>query len=94
MADQCITFNLQPMEFYKNYMADAVVRVDGLKRFIKTLDYKNGQEEFENLNPKSKIAFGGEGFGGFYILEPITKEDYETFNLSWTFGDNGEKKPL
>ena len=84
MADQCITFNLQPMEFYKNYMADAVVRVDGSKRFIKTLDYKNGQEEFENLN----------SFGVFYILEPITKEDYETFNLSWTFGDNGEKKPL
>lgn len=83
------------MEYYKNYMADAVVRVDDDgKRFVKWIDYMRGREEFQVNNPESKTAFGGEGYGVFYILEPISKEDYDTFGRTWTFGYYGEKTPL
>ena len=81
------------MEYYKNYMADAVVRVDDDgKRFFKRDDCY--WKEFPCNNPESKTAFGGEGYGVFYILEPITKEDYDTFGRTWTFGYYGEKTPL
>lgn len=85
------------MEYYKNYMADAVVRVDDDgKRFVKRIDYRGGREEFEaSENPETNtMAYGGEGYGVFYILEPITKEDYDTFGRTWTFGDYGVKEPL
>ena len=85
------------MEYYKNYMADAVVRVDNDgKRFVKWLDYMGGREEYENsTNPETNTtAYGGEGYGVFYMLEPITKEDYDTFGITWTFGHYGVKEPL
>lgn len=80
------------MKYYQNYMADAVVRVDDDgNRFVKRDDHL---EEFQNNNPESKTAFGGEGYGVFYILESITKEDYDSFGITWTFGDYGVKEPL
>lgn len=85
------------MEYYKNYMADAVVRVDDDgKRYVKWLDYRGGREEYESsANPDINTrAYGGEGYGVFYILEPISKEDYDTFGWTWTFGYSGEKISL
>ncbi len=71
------------MEYYKNYMADAVVRVDGDRRYFKRA---GDAQEYEASNPDCKTTFGGEGYGVFYDLEPITKEMYDSFGVSWTFG--------
>ncbi len=77
------------MQYFKNFMADVVVRVDGEKRYIKSIfDHK----EVEDSNPDSNASFGGEGYGVFYVLEPITKEQYDTFGEKWTFGISGEIK--
>ncbi len=82
------------MQYYKNFMADAVVRVDGDTRFVKVRPPYN---EIKITDPKNKTAFGGEGYGVFYILEPITKEQYETFGEKWifdTYGNIKERKGL
>lgn len=96
VADQHTFLKIQTnnhMEYYKNYMADAVVRVaDDGKRYTKKID--SYWKEVYQPNPESKTAYGGEGYGVFYILEPITKEDYDTFGITWTFGDYGAKEPL
>ncbi len=77
------------MEYYKNFMADAVVKVDGDARYVKVIpDYK----EIRITDPKNKTAFGGEGYGVFYILEPITKEQYNTFGEKWLFDRYGNIK--
>lgn len=70
------------MKYYKNYMADAVVRVDDDgKRYTKKIGQY--QKEVYQPNPESKAAYGGEGYGVFYILEPITKEDYDSFGITF-----------
>lgn len=94
MQEVAKCFAFFDMEYFKNYMADAVVRVDGSQRFVKRLDYENGQKEYECSNPQSVTAFGGESFGVFYILEPISQKDYNEFSRSWTFGLGGVKKQL
>lgn len=80
------------MEYYENYMDDAVVRVDGSRRFVKCIENRGGQEEVEITNPKNKTAFGGEGFGVFYSLDPITKEEYDTFGSKWWWDPYTGKK--
>ena len=85
------------MKYYMNYMDDAVVRVDDNgNRFAKIWD---GSSHIvptdEGFCPKgSKIAYGGESYGYFHILEPITKELYDTFGVSWGFGESGEIVPI
>ncbi len=76
------------MEYYMNYMADAVVRVDGDNRYVKYDD----EPAVEHLaKPDSKTAYGGVGFGVFYILKSITKEDYRNFGITWGFGEKADK---
>jgi len=76
------------MKYYANYMADAVVRVDDDgNRYIKRL----GQKEVL-ASENSKTAYGGEGFGVFYMLEPITKEQYYSYGRKWSFDESGHIK--
>lgn len=76
------------MEYYANYIEDAVIRVaDDGKRYIK----RAGQKEVL-AGEGSKTAYGGEGFGVFYTLEPITKEQYYSYGRKWNFDESGRIK--
>lgn len=76
------------MEYYANYMGDDVVRIgDDGKRYIK----RAGQKEVL-AGDGSKTACGGEGFGVFYMLEPITKEQYYSYGRKWEFDESGRIK--
>lgn len=69
------------MEYYLNEMDEAVIRVtDDGKRYVKFC----GESEFL-APPDSKVAYGGEGFGCYHMLNEITKEQYQTFGTSWGF---------
>ncbi len=85
------------MEYYMNFNDDAVVKVgDDGKRYAKVWDGCNHiTPTGEFLCTKdSKMAYGGESFGYFHILEPITKELYETFGVTWGFSESGKIVPI
>lgn len=80
------------MKYYSNYEADAVIREnENGERFIKTI---------ENLSelPASKDnkeAWGIPSFGYYNLLEPISKEDYEGFGITWDWSpDTGDRRSL
>lgn len=80
------------MKYFANYMADAVVREDtNGNRFFKTIE--NLRER--PAGKESTVAWGGERFGYFYSLEPISEEEYNTFGVSWDWSPmTGEKRTL
>ena len=85
------------MEYYMNFNDDAVIKVDdGGKRYAKVWDGSNHITPTDEFlcTKGSKMAYGGESFGYFHILEPITKELYETFGISWGFGLSGDIVPI
>ena len=80
------------MKYYSNYEADAVIREnENGERFIKSI---------ENLSelPASKDnkeAWGIPSFGYYNLLEPISKEDYEGFGITWDWSpETGDRRSL
>ncbi len=68
------------MKYFSNYEADAVVREDDNgQRYIKHIEYlrerKAGKDERE--------AWGIPSFSMENFLEPITKEEYDNFGITW-----------
>lgn len=70
-------------------MADAVVREDDNgNRYLKTIEHL-GEIPVPKGYPE---AWGGEGFGYFYELKPITKEEYVGFGKTWDWSPITGKK--
>ena len=68
-------------------MADTVLRVNGHERFAKSSEHP--QEINVSDTPKDCYSiWGGQSYGIMimYVLEPISKEEYETFGIKWDFG--------
>ena len=85
-------FLLNPnMEYYQNYMADTVIRVDGNRRFAKSIDHIE-ECDVSNVPKEVKSIWGGESYGIFYVLTPISKQEYDTFGKTWTFGKSATEK--
>lgn len=77
------------MKYFANYMADAVVREDDNgNRFVKCIE---NLKEFP-ARKDSYIAWGGQSFGIIYDLEPISKEEYDTFCITWDWSPKMGKK--
>jgi len=86
------------MRYFKNFTADSVVREDDHgNRFVKTWFNFNHPDNFIEYGPahkQSKTAYGGVGYGEFHILEPITKEEYESYGITWAFENDPQIKLL
>jgi len=85
------------MEYYMNFNDNAVVRVDDDgKRYAKVWDGCNHITPTDEFfcTKDSKTAYGGESYGYFHTLEPITKEQYETFGVTWGFSERGNIVPI
>ncbi len=68
------------MKYFANYMADAVVREDNHgNRYVKHIE--NLREHA--VNKDCEAAWGGQSYGIIYLLEPITKEEYDSFGVEW-----------
>ncbi|NLB81269.1 MAG: hypothetical protein GX800_06615, partial [Clostridiaceae bacterium] len=68
------------MKYFANYEADAVVREDdnGV-RYIKEIDnLKEGR-----VGKDHDVAWGIPSYGVHNFLEPITKEEYDNFGITW-----------
>lgn len=81
------------MKYFANYEADAVIREDDNgSRYKKTLE--NLSEGFP-VSKDDKEAWGIPSFGYFNILEPITKQEYDEFGITWDWSpETGEKRIL
>ena len=79
------------MEYYQNYMADTVIRVDGNKRYAKSVDHIE-ECDVSDAPKDVKSIWGGESYGIFYILTPITEQEYKSFGVTWTFGESATKR--
>ena len=81
------------MEYYQNYMANTVVRVDGNTRYAKSSDHI--EEVDVSSAPKDCCSiWGGQSYGIMYVLEPITKKDYDTFGIIWDFGSTPDERVI
>lgn len=80
------------MKYYSNYEADAVIREnENGERFIKTI------ESLSELpaSKDNKEAWGIPSFGYYNLLEPISKEDYEGFGITWDWSpETGDRRSL
>lgn len=66
--------------YYYNYEADVVVREDESgARYLKSLGDLN--ERFADKT--SSAAWGTPSHGVMNALQPITKEQYDTFGVEW-----------
>jgi len=82
------------MKYFANYEADAVIKENERgERFKKTID-----DLTESNNPVSKDdkeAWGIPSFGVYNYLEPITKQEYDEFGVTWDWSPiTGEKRRL
>lgn len=80
------------MKYFANYEADAVVREDDKgNRFVKSI--QNLAEHA--VGKDSPTAWGGQGYGVIYDLEPISRDDYDTFGVTWDWSPKtGLKRSL
>jgi hypothetical protein len=70
------------MKYFANFEADAVVREDEKgNRYLKTVD--NLKEA--RVGKGNDVAWGIPSYGSHNFLEPITKEEYDTFGISWNW---------
>lgn len=83
---------LDDMKYYANFEADAVIREnDSGERFIKTI----GNLSEQPASKDNKEAWGIPSFGIYNYLEPITKQDYEDFGITWDWSpETGERRSL
>ncbi len=73
--------------YYGNYMDDIVVREDSQgNRYKKS---SNHLKETGPCHKDDKEAFGGESFGYFHELKPISKEQYDNFGVTWLYNQDG-----
>lgn len=72
-------------------MADTVIRVDGNRRFAKSIDHID-ECDVSNVPKEVKSIWGGESYGVFYMLTPITEQEYNSFGRTWTFGESSTKR--
>lgn len=68
------------MNYYYNYEADVVVREDeDKKRYLKTLD----DPREISAGKETKSAWGIPSYGYYNMLFPITKEQYDSYGITW-----------
>lgn len=80
------------MKYYSNYEADAVIREnENGERFIKTIENLSELQASKD----NKEAWGIPSFGYYNLLEPISKEDYEGFGITWDWSpETGDRRSL
>lgn len=81
VADQGnLSYFYKSMKYFSNYEADAVVREDDNgQRYIKHIEHlTEGKASKDN-----KEAWGIPSYGILNFLEPITKEEYDNFGITW-----------
>ncbi len=80
------------MRYFANYEADAVIREnDEHERFIKTIENLSERP----TSKEDKEAWGIPSFGIYNFLEPITKQEYDEFGISWDWSPlTGERRSL
>lgn len=80
------------MKYFANSEADAVVKEDNQgNRYLRTIENLN-EHPASKKNPK---AWGISSYGVTNFLEPITKEEYESFGITWDWSPRtGEKRSL
>ena len=77
------------MKYFYNYEADAVVREDEQgRRYKKSLDMP--YEGYGQVSEEDDEAWGIPSYGRYNLLEPITKEQYDTFAKTWAVLDGYE----
>ena len=81
------------MSYYQNYMADTVIRIDGNKRFAKSSDHPE-EVDVSDAPKDCESIWGGQSYGIIYALEPITKEEYDTFGIKWDFGQFPQERVI
>lgn len=81
------------MEYYKNYMANTVIKVDGNTRYAKSSDHID-EVDVSSAPKDCPSIWGGQSYGIMYVLEPITKKDYDTFGITWDFGSSPDKRVI
>ncbi|EJW96537.1 hypothetical protein EVA_15353 [gut metagenome] len=80
------------MKYFANYEADAVVREDDNgNRYIRCIE--NLKEH--PVGKDSPTAWGIPSYGVTNFLEPISREEYETYGKTWDWSPTtGEKRVL
>lgn len=81
------------MKYYQNFMADTVIRVDGNNRYAKSSDHIK-EADVSNAPKECYSIWGGQSYGIMYVLEPITKEEYDTFGVKWDFGRSSNERVI
>lgn len=69
-------------EFFVNDIDEWVVR----QQDAIDIRYKRRADSEEEIGPcfwDDKSAFGGESFGYFHVLNPITREQYDSYGKTW-----------
>lgn len=80
------------MKYFANYEADAVIREnDKGERFKKTID---NLVERGPVSQEDRAAWGIPSFGFYNLLEPITKEEYDGFGVTWDWSPDTAKKRI
>lgn len=81
------------MRYFANYEADAVIREDDNgERYKKTIE---NLSEGSPVSKDDKEAWGIPSFGYYNFLEPITKQEYDEFGITWDWSpETGEKRIL
>lgn len=81
------------MKYFANYEADAVIREnENGERFKKTIE---NLSEGSPVPKDDKEAWGIPSFGFYNFLEPITKQEYDEFGITWDWSpETGEKRSL
>lgn len=77
------------MKYYANYMEDMVIKDDDNgQSYIKTIE--DLQER--PISAKGRQSIQHESFGISIVLEPISKEEYDTFGKKWYWSWRTGKK--
>lgn len=81
------------MRYFSNYEADAVIREDDNgQRFVKRIEHL---KEGGPVSKDHKEAWGIPSYGFYNFLEPISKEDYDNFGITWDWDPRtGERREL
>ena len=78
------------MKYYANYEADAVIREnDKGERFIKRIGRLS---EGGPVSKDHKEAWGIPSFGIYNFLEPISKQEYDEFGITWDWSPKTGKR--
>ena len=80
------------MKYFSNYEADAVIREDDNgNRYVKTIDHL---KEGGPADKDDEEVWGIPSYGRYNYLEPITKEEYDNFGITWDWNPIGGEKRI